>query len=243
MTPFAARRALRPLFRLTNAFRLISKAALMKGRVSARFDDLADAMVGEKYERYVGDILKVPRANRNIKASEGLFTLHKAAVDVEAFKDLHLPSNLKGGIVEFVHIGLNLQRRSNRLIGLTMVIENVLLVVGPGHYDRESWTYDNVREQKGKLVELLGRRAAAFAPSKTAGKSKATMVSGMKNRMMDSVRNAIYSSVAVDIKNVVIRYEDCATLQKCGYQQYNSVVHMEVNLHLSRGGGRSSGAW
>ena len=39
-------------------------------------------------------------------------------MDVEAFKDLHLPFNLKGGIVEFLHVDLNLQKRSNRRIGL-----------------------------------------------------------------------------------------------------------------------------
>merc|ERR1719265_92431 len=89
--------------------------------------------------QFLSDVFIVPRHNITSKPSQGLLHVEKAQVKSSAFQDLHLPFTLCSGILDFLHITINLlnfhgneKDMSDAGYSTQIVVENAVLVVGPG---------------------------------------------------------------------------------------------------------------
>jgi hypothetical protein len=207
--PVALGRALRPIFRVIKVVRLLGKAALGRHRVGERFDRLVEGMVDSMRERLLGDVLLVPHKNLSVDARDGFLRIEKVQLKPDAFQGLHLPFEIKGGFFELIHVDLNRRCRDN---GVCIVVKNMLLVVGPGHHQESpmpSWTSDAVLEAKGRLLEFISRRTEAFFSKDESSEVKNLSVGArVAARFKGEVLAALRSQVHVDIKNIVVQYED-----------------------------------
>lgn len=208
--PTSLGRTVRPLFRIVKVFHLASKVVLGRHRVGQRFDKLVETFAISLKERLIGDFLQVPPKNIKLGFSNGYkFRLEKAQIISSALADLHLPFTIKGGFVEL--ISMEIKTKENAGKGkVTLIIWNLCLVLGPAN--PPPWTLDEVRVRKGHLIEFISRRTEAFsskghdarpgaADHKKAKKTQA-------QRLKEQVINAFFANLHVDIRNIVVRYED-----------------------------------
>lgn len=104
-----------------------------------------------------------------------------------------------------------------------VVCRNMLLVIGKGHHQeppRSRWTYEDVVRNKARLIDLLARYAEIFIPrhqkSQKQHNSHASLKGAVRPQFVDHAkyiaRHALVHQIRVDIKNVMICYEDGSEL-------------------------------
>jgi len=180
-------RTIRPIMRSCRIFRTAAQLATSRGGIHKQLDAQADRVARKIIMGYLGDVLLVPQENINVNPRLGKLHLEKAQVRSTAFRGLHLPFTVECGILDLIHLEINLLtpkwRRSITVkepqeeseARLLVVIENALLVVAPGHHQEPpspKWDFDNVAEHKQKLIALLTRRMEASAKPKKPGESE-----------------------------------------------------------------------
>eukprot|EP00930_Biecheleria_cincta_P101764 TRINITY_DN9340_c0_g2_i2.p1 TRINITY_DN9340_c0_g2~~TRINITY_DN9340_c0_g2_i2.p1 ORF type:complete len:1396 (+),score=191.21 TRINITY_DN9340_c0_g2_i2:567-4190(+) len=195
--------------------------------------------------RMIKGILLVPGENIRIRPSSGEFHLEKAQLCSSNLDGLHLPLSLKAGIFDMIHFQLKFGKIARGNHRLMLVIENVILVVGPGHHQERpapAWEYDTVMAAKTKLINLACRWIEIFAkPRKQAvaanagkpgsvRKEKRGVANWIKNRGTKLLKNILSNGMHLSINNLEIRYED-DTSDICGpYRVLGGVVMETLQL-------------
>jgi len=181
-------RAVRPLMRIFRVARAMSHMFFNRGGIHGRLDRALDQMTDNLVRKFLGDILLVPAENIDMKFSEGQFHVEKAQVRSEKFQGLHLPFTILGGLIDFLHLDIDVLKTAKRKNNtghaghrLLVILENVLLVVGPGHHQEPPnppWDFEAVLQSKRKLIELVDSRMerAQFLMNSKSKKAPAPQV-------------------------------------------------------------------
>lgn len=233
-------RIVRQILRGAKGARLASKALAGKQALTSRFDKVIDSISDNLVHKYLGDIFHLPDNNVTFKASQGLFHIVKAQLISEAFSGIHSFLGIKGGLMEFIHFNLNLAEKREHQ-DFEVNVENILLVIGPRGKPPPpvgpEWDFWEVSEAKGKLVELISRRAEGLAqkPKPTAAEAKKRdgMAAKFAKGMVNTVREAMFSRLRLVVRNIEVRFEDphcrlCHT-PVCAAFRIGSVV-VETNI-------------
>lgn len=261
-------RAIRPALRVFRVFRGFFNFLGGRGGLQARLDASMDKIMDVFIRRMIKGILLVPGENVSIRPSSGEFHLEKAQVCSSNLEGLHLPLALKAGIFDMIHFQLKFGKIARGSHRLMLVIENVILVVGPGHHQEppaSAWEYDTVLAAKTKLINLACHWIEIFAkPRKQSDpanapknpgsvrKEKRGMSNWIKNRGTKLLKNILSAGMHLSINNLEIRYED-DTSDICGpYRVLGGVVMETLQLravsarhrpHDASGAFRTTGHW
>jgi len=256
-------RTIRPVLKVMRILRSCWNATMARGGVHGRIDRATDKLMDRLVQQYLGDILRIPPENCKVKISDGSFHLEKAQFRSNAFQGLHLPFTVLGGLIELVHVDFDLHEKRgdkksgssgadwSRARGLLIVIENLLLVVGPGHhqeYPEPPWTIDSVMECKKKLVEMVAKRIEALAKPKKSDGTEVKKVDGgkvsMKNvverakkRSKQVVENALSRGIHLAVRHIEIRYEDSTGALMDGQAILGGFQIGSLQLRAEAGGG------
>merc|ERR1719272_1031087 len=178
-----------------------------------------------------------------MKFSEGQFHLEKAQVVSKIFSGLHLPFTILGGLIDFMHLDVDVvqsrhKQSTNKERGahaghrLLIVIENVILVIGPGHHqegDAPAWDFEAVMKAKQKLIDLINKsiertmfiwlkkkKGGDGDPKdpgdpedpkpKKAGKGRSS--NWVKEKINSVLDEVLAHGMHASIRNIEIRYED-----------------------------------
>mmetsp|Transcript_92513 Transcript_92513/g.267081 ORF Transcript_92513/g.267081 Transcript_92513/m.267081 type:complete len:616 (+) Transcript_92513:253-2100(+) len=216
-------RTLRPLLRAFRIIRVSTRVCQGHSALRQKADRWAKQLVLRKMARF----LAVPPENTDIRPSFGHFHVEKAQVNSRLLSRFHLPFTVSAGVLGMVHIEQHSTkqeapvqswwsfvlhagclRRAKRTNCLVVVVEDLLLVVGPGHHQELSappWTFDSVKECKQELVDLLDK----FVPKKPKKPGKPVRFKeALKRKAMKSVERMLTRGVKVSIRNVELRFED-----------------------------------
>jgi len=126
-------RSIRPVLRVFKVFRAMNSVRLGTKRVNARWEKVVTQVVCG----YLGDMLLFPKENIIVRPTQGLLHVEKAQIRSSLFEGLHLPLTVACGIIDFFHAELNFMSGMPKVTSanpdgkLLVVIENVLLVLGP----------------------------------------------------------------------------------------------------------------
>lgn len=220
-------RSVRPLMKGCRIFRAFTILATGAGGLSKQSDRIATRMI----QQFLRDFCIVPPENISTQPSQGKIHIEKAQVRSQVFDGLHLPFNIDSGILDLFHFKVNLitgigrrkeESSEGEMKGL-VIIENMMLVIAPGHHQErgEPWDFDHVADAKARLIELLTNRMEATAKPKlssaavAADAKRATMVAKsaatnlVKRIGRGVVRSALTNGMLVSVRNLEVRYEDC----------------------------------
>lgn len=134
-----------------------------------------EAQAHHWFESKLGDILEVPPENVKLTLTGDIdIRVRKAKLKPEAFRGIHLPITIRGGLVEDVQVkvpqpailGQGLRRKSGKGkdMATSLTIKNMLFIVEPGKGLAEAgglelagqyWNYEDVLKAKSQLVELM----------------------------------------------------------------------------------------
>jgi len=223
-------RSVRPALRIARVIRGFVQVIATRGGLSGSIDRTTDRVMDSIIRQWLGDMCLVPPENVSMKPSLGQFHIEKTQVRSKAFEALHLPFTVVGGVIDFVHIDVDLmaktQRHSKHISHtghrLLIVVENVLLVFGPGHHQEPPappWDFETVVANKRKLVDLVMGRLdqiwssgveAANTPDVTPSfqTSKKSFGEYFKRRAAGLAANVLAHGIHVSFGNLEIRFED-----------------------------------
>jgi hypothetical protein len=239
-------RVIRPALRVFRVFRGFFNFLGGRGGLKARLDASMDKIMDVFIRRMIKGILLVPGENVSIRPSSGEFHLEKAQVCSSNLDGLHLPLSLTAGIFDMIHFQLKFGKIARGSHRLMIVIENVILVVGPGHHQESpapAWEYDTVLAAKTKLINLACRWIEIFAKArkqpdpanapKNPGSVRAEkkgISKWIKERGTKLLKNILSNGMHIAINNLEIRYED-DTSDICGpYRVLGGVVMETLQL-------------
>mmetsp|Transcript_104226 Transcript_104226/g.185170 ORF Transcript_104226/g.185170 Transcript_104226/m.185170 type:complete len:1388 (+) Transcript_104226:71-4234(+) len=223
-------RTLRPLLRVFRVFRGFFNFLAGRGGMQARIDRGMDKLVDHIIRKQLGDILLCPGDNISIKPSAGMFHMEKAQVRSENLGQLHLPMVLLAGIFDMVHLELKFGKLDLGHHRLLVVVDSLILVVGPGHHQEPpapQWSFEAVKATKTNLVKLACRSLETSAkprtstgaanqtaaqpgsvPSGSVRRQKASTASWVKRKAQKILKDVLNNGMQVTINNLEIRYED-----------------------------------
>lgn len=222
-------RSIRPTIKAWRIVRTMMQLTNSRGGLHKQIDRQTDRFFGRLIRLYLNDFFIVAKQNVYMKPSQGMLHVEKAQVRSSVLKGLHLPLTISCGIIDLVHVKIDLSKGDKDAGGeesnhkVLVVIENALIVVGPGHHQEKPappWDFDNVLDGKRKLIDLLTRRLEAGAKHKVAaaaapkGTKKGTSLrvglvgKALKSRAKAHVEEILSRGVHLSIQNLEIRYED-----------------------------------
>lgn len=225
-------RSIRPILRFSRVLRAAFQLFLARGGLHKKIDRATDRLTDALVRQAIGGMLILPDDNVTLKPSSGMFHLEKAQVRSSAFRDLHFPFSILGGIIDLVHIDIDMfagtSRKKRDMMShtghrLLVVVENVLLVVGPEHHVEEGWGFEAVKDGKSKLVELMTKVFKSSTPQAggdddgdgankpkkmNVAAAKKKSIEYMKRNLKQVIGEVLAHGMHVSIKNVEIRYED-----------------------------------
>lgn len=234
-------RAVRPIMRMFRVLRAASHIFASRGGLQKKLDAALDEMTDRLIRGLLGDLLLVPGENIGMKFSEGQFHMEKAQIRSQVFQKLHLPFTVLGGLIDFLHIDVDKADKkkpgkkgdqSAAALGhrLLIMVENVLLVVGPGHHQEGSapaWDFEGVLQHKKNLLDLVnsrleqthflknkkqekkaGENAGDQSPKVSKTKKKGKSGNWIKERVTKVIDEVLAHGMHVSVRNVEIRYED-----------------------------------
>jgi hypothetical protein len=155
-----------------------------RGGIQEKLDRLADKLGDQLIRGVLSSFMLCPPENITLKPTQGFFHLEKAQVKSDAFADLHLPFEIRGGLIDLVHLDISImkgKRNLNTAVDagqrLLIVVENAILVVGPGHHQEPPappWTFEVVKAKKKKLIDMISsevEKLEKFNKKKTDNKT------------------------------------------------------------------------
>eukprot|EP00931_Biecheleriopsis_adriatica_P050042 TRINITY_DN28962_c0_g2_i1.p1 TRINITY_DN28962_c0_g2~~TRINITY_DN28962_c0_g2_i1.p1 ORF type:complete len:1423 (-),score=264.23 TRINITY_DN28962_c0_g2_i1:187-4455(-) len=220
-------RTIRPAIRFMRVFRslfnFVAGRSGLKGKIDKGIDKLLDRLV----RKQLGDLMLCPGDNITIKPSQGQFHMEKAQVRTSKLGQLHAPFTVAACVVDMVHFEFKLGKLRVGTHRLMLVVENLILVVKPGHHNCDSWDFDDVRNSKADTLRLVHRilepgtkpRKTKVQEGQTNAQAQAQIPGSMrqqkkqssawaKKKMSGLLRDVLNNGLHFSVNNVEIRYED-----------------------------------
>lgn len=162
--PASVGRVIRPMARVARAMRVCVKAWTRSTHIKRSANQVMARKAEEMFWRFLSDVVLIRSENVVFSPLTGKFDLAKACLNTEVFDELHLPIQVKGGLLEALHTELPMTAIAGRGAldegdaGSTLRVEllNLLIVVSS---DSETFADEQrLKEKKARVVEHFVER-------------------------------------------------------------------------------------
>eukprot|EP00913_Durusdinium_trenchii_P035369 g33099.t1 len=154
-----------PVLRVFRIFRGFFSFFASRGGIRGRINKGVDRLFDHIVRKQLVEFLLMPKQNIKIQPSQGILHIERAQLRSSRLNNLHLPLILTAGILDMVHLELKMGKLNAGHHRLMVLIQNVILVMGPGRSEERSsdWNFHDVKAAKTKTIKLASKLLEAFA--------------------------------------------------------------------------------
>ncbi|CAK9023089.1 Uncharacterized protein SCF082_LOCUS16058 [Durusdinium trenchii] len=216
-------RTIRPVLRVFRIFRGFFSFFASRGGIRGRINKGVDRLFDHIVRKQLVEFLLMPKQNIKIQPSQGILHIERAQLRSSRLNNLHLPLILTAGILDMVHLELKMGKLNAGHHRLMVLIQNVILVMGPGRSEERSsdWNFHDVKAAKTKTIKLASKLLEAFAkPPKQPAKPPPQQMHGsvrvqkeagsswLRRKLAKLLRDILNNGMQIAIHDFEIRYED-----------------------------------